>query len=499
MSQLESVAALQPTTAVDLPNFAPMGKGVDVLFLDLQDPGVAERQVVFAYQDDATSTDKQYKYPSQMTFTPRWATTLTATSSVIQSAYDMRQMISTSMSLGGQFEEFAFTASAAYKYATATTGKFATVINEAAAVATLWQVSLIPTTPHPFADQFVKDVKKLATSVDMSACQAFITSYGTHYFTKAAFGGRSYQRFNAKSANMATLVTDQISVSAQASFGLGLSFNQGTKHKGSAYDTFLANVTAGQLSWTGGQPSTDWNAWVASVKSAPVVVASSLSPIHELFTAANFSQIGNITQIKSCMQRAVESYLPQAGVDPTEGQLSYQTIATDPPLPVTVGFSPLLQPAERLSAKPSKGEGDNNYAVKIDQTPPAVIGLEPIDPSGYQSTAPCPGGAPVALAPAVQPEQETLDLWVLQQWGTDQVNLGAYEAGEVPAPPAATWQLLVPFSSQPSGAPLFDGAVVQLQNHESQNLISADGGQPGITNDTYSVATYWVLHVIPAE
>jgi hypothetical protein len=235
------------------------------------------------------------------------------------------------------------------------------------------------------------------------------------------------------------------------------------------------------------------------VKGAPVVVASSLSPIHELFTASNFSQVTNIAQIKASMQQAVESYLSQAGVDPTQGQLSYQIIETDPPLPVTVGFSPLLQPAERLSAKPSKGEGNNNYAVKIDQTPPSVIGLEPIDPSGNQSTGPCPAGAPVALAPAVQPEQETLDLWVLQQWGTDQVNLGAYQPGEMPAPAAATWQILTPFSSQPTGAPLFDGTVVQLQNQQSQNLISANGGQPGITIDTYSLATYWVLHVIPAE
>lgn len=496
MSQLESVAG-QPATTIDLPNFGAMGQGVDVLFLDLQDPGAAQRQSLFAYQDDAVTPDKQYRYPSQMEFTPRWATTLSATSSIIQSAFDMSQMIRMSMSLGGQFEKFAFTASTAYKYATATTAKFATVISEAAAVVTLWQLSLIPSKPHPFATQFHTDVGDLATSGDPSAYQAFITTYGTHYLTSASFGGRSYQRFNATTANMATLVSEQISVSAQASVGLELSFKQGTKQKD--YETFLAKVSAGQLSWAGGQPSTNWNTWVASVQGAPLIVASSLSPIHALFTTANFPDVHDIAHIKAQMQQAVESYLQQAGVDPAEGQLSYQLIQTDPPLPVTVGFSPLLKPNQRLAAKPSKGEGHNTYAVTIDATPPAVIGLEPIDPSGNQSTAPCPSGAPVALAPAVQPKQETLDLWVLQQWGSGQVNLGAFEPAEVPAPTAATWQIVSPFGLPRTGGPLFDGAVVQVQNHQSGDLISANGDQPGISSDASSPSTYWVLHVIPAQ
>jgi MAC/Perforin domain len=499
MSELESVAGVSGATAHDLPNFGAMGQGVDVLLLDLQDPGFAQKGALFVYQDDAVTPDNQYRYPSQMTFTARWATTLSATASIMQSAFDMSQMIRTSMSVDGQSEKFAFSASAAYTYAATTTAKFTTVITEAAAVATLWELTLIPNQSHPFAKHFHDDVGNLSPSGDPSAYQTFIKTYGTHYFTSASFGGRSYQRFTATTANMATLVSQGISVSAQASLGLELSFKQGTKQKD--YEEFLEKVSVGQLRWLGGRASTDWNTWVASVQGKPMVVASSLSPIYELFTPANFSQVAvaDLAQIKAQMQQAVESYLQQRGVDPVDGQLSYGPIQTDPPLPVTVGFSPLLTPGRRLAAKPTKGEGHDTYAVTIDSTPPAVIGLEPIDPSGNQSTVPCPSGAPVALAPAVQPMQETVELWVLQQWGSGQVNLGAYEPAEVPAPAAATWQILSPFGVPPTGGPLFDGAVVQIQNHQSEDLVSANGNQPGISSDAFSPSTYWVLHVTPAQ
>jgi hypothetical protein len=466
-----------------------MNNGIDILLLDLQDPGAAEKSAVFAYQCDATSTDKQHAYPKQMTFSERHVSSFDAAYTLIESGYDMRNSISTKMTVGADAAQAAFSASAAVKYGQELAGQAEFVANEASAQVLLWQLTLNAGVTLPFAPPFVSSVSALP-STPGTAYQSFIDTYGTHYYSQATYGGRTFQRFLANHADMMSLLTQKVSVSAGAGIALGANLGVSVNTKSTDYQRVQTLTKAQQLTFVGDSPNLkSWTTWAASVSDEPVVVIGALAPIYSLLTSANFPKL-NIAPISANMQAAVQVYLAQNAVDPTAGAFHYRVFEPHPASGVLVGLAPLTRAGSQLKAT-QKSEGGDTFAVKVD--PPPVPGLELLNPTKLVDTSTCPTGGQVVLAAETSlADQPVL---VINQNDVNQVNLA-----ELSYPPqsSAIWRISDPFKPGLVGAPIFPGAVVQLQNLQSSGFLSINptsSDQPAIHSDPLDPLTCWTLLV----
>lgn len=488
MSQATAVAG--PRASNPLPNLGAMGKGVDVLFVDLQDPGIAERQAVFAYK--ATQPAKEGMYPKQMSFTERNVTTFDAAASVIQSAYDMRNAIATHVSVGGKFQKFAFTASAGYKDALKITTTFSDVLTEASSLVTLWQLTVNPGTSLPLDPSFLKAVTHLPpTQPDSQAYPDFIAQFGTHYYTQATFGGRTFQRFTANDVSMATLVSQNVSATVEA--GIALRGNVGftVDTKNAAYKQFAALTQAQTLTWVGGHVTKDWTSWVPTVSDEPLVVSSSLLPIHQLFTTTNFPGVPGLDATKTNMQAAVDTYVTQYGTDPTAGQVCYRPFDAHP-TGMVIRLTPLTNQSVGLSPRSDMVVDKTKQIYKVQLDPLPGAGLELINPTNASDTSPCQTGDRFELAPENQPAQRIpSELWLVNQADAG-VNLSM--RGLIPS---GIWKMISPFNPR-LGEPVFDSDVVQLQNFLTNRFLAiANSGAtvPSMSSDGTDPRTCWLVRV----
>jgi|GEM_PF-5682933 len=161
----------------------------------------------------------------------------------------------------------------------------------------------------PLNANFVAAIKKLGSQ---DGCKEIIQKFGTHYAHAITFGGRMYQRIKISTQTYRSMVKSGISISASA---------EGTYKKVTASGGYSASsssssdfesksgVSAEELKWVGGTPSSDFDEWVKTVRSDPKPVKMALRPLSDLLTKALFKDDAKVSDKRKWLEDAITQHI----------------------------------------------------------------------------------------------------------------------------------------------------------------------------------------------
>ncbi|XP_053882250.1 perforin-1-like isoform X1 [Malaclemys terrapin pileata] len=177
-----------------------------------------------------------------------------------------------------------------------------------------------PLTPH-----FSWALSRLPPSYNSAAYRPFLATYGTHYISQAALGGRVRQLTTAQTCRVVlgglTVSDIKQCLASQFSLNLGLGSlasdsecREGSSHwhkwrSQAAYMEHRAEVTGGHghasLLFSTKQDAGVFSAWMESLKTSPSLVSYSLMPIHTLLEPDD--------PRREALRQAVKKYVAERG------------------------------------------------------------------------------------------------------------------------------------------------------------------------------------------
>lgn len=494
--------------ATPLPNINAMTMGFDILYFDLYDPGLANRNTVFDYQNTQPTLDGQHVYPSQFELSELNDTTFSAVSRQFFNAYDMQRAFSSEVSASGGFDGFKCSMSGSYSTFDQLSGSGERVLIESHAVAQLWRLSLNADIALPLSADFKQRVAALPAdySSGQETYMDFIRDFGTHYATEAIFGGRTYQIYTLTAADVASLTKKNVDISASASDMLGDSVSANVSKSSSNWTELRDAVTQTAVEWVGGTPSTNFNDWVSSIDQKPVIVQGSLNNLYELLTAENFPNVSNIAQIKSNMMQAYRDHMQGGHSVPVQPVTTYKWSSTDGDvLPMsTVDYQLASKQTvtfggRELTVAPSIGRG---YGAGLGATSLAALAVasQDVAPSTIKM------GDDIFILALPYTDEPPYAVCVLQ--GVEgSGGVLSHDLTEGLQPGIATWQILNPLNlNQKDEVYAGPGYLYQIRNTQTKQFLTvkSTGGSsidPGIslalTDDASDLWTYWNMLATP--
>jgi hypothetical protein len=484
-----------PKGTTPLPSLDQMNLGYDILLLDLTMAGLdqAGRQSIFAFEPSTEIPGPDYddQYPAPLPPNLLWDTSFSSVGRVIQTSSDMQRSTGASMSASGSDEGVQFSGNASYQYANQNTQSLATLLDEASSVVSLWELSLNEGAALPLASDFANAVKGLPASYagNEPVYGGFIEQFGTHYATSAVFGGRTYQRSSSETEQASTGVTPGINGSMEADIERAASVGRSVDISSSSFQAWKSSVIIQNIEFVGGVASLqNWDDWVKTVRTRPVVVSANFAPLYELLTTANFpaTDVPDIGQIQTNLVQAFAAYI-QTGSDPTAGALHVvpHDALQAPNQPLY--FSAFQNLDYQIDAWIAK---DGVSIVNLNPNPAAANrDFWPIDQSNPNSAAPIftGQGQDHAVAYAWNQNVETGYLTFPNPQGA--MGLGPWTNDSTSN---VTWYFVNPLLPANPGL-VFPSQLVQLVHAATSKYLDYGGSEIGLLNDPTNPSTFWVV------
>lgn len=496
----------QTAEATPIPGIDAMNFGYNLLTFDIYEPASATgSQNIFDFSCSKSTSDKKYSIPKEMNYHHMGKVSFEAVCSQIESAYDVQSSFSESVSAHGGFWGCAFSLSSSYQEAQELTGDYQKIQMMTHSTAKLWELNQVDDAPMPLSDNFIEDVKNLSLKYDdesKEAYQNFISDdYGTHFLSRATFGGRTYQTAKMYADKAAKMASSSINMSAEASYALAASVGAKMDKSGS-YDTFRSNVDyMSAESWLGGTASTTWDDWIKTVPQDPEIVVMKFAPIYDLLTSKNFPDVDGIKDIQANMMQAYEDYMTKSG-------------KSNPIMPVTSCIYNYDQetvdkwfivPIARQTWS-IQTEGAGNYAtfnINSDLRSLFIFLPESLQESAgvnYAKNVYIGDSALTGPPDPVKGTDGTDENWLIQADPMTNGAVSGFKMEGQTVDETSTWQITDPLSSSQQGQ-VKTGKMVQIVNPDSKQYLQAkprtNGATLAVTKDAQDATSYWLLLPAP--
>ncbi|XP_059159772.1 perivitellin-2 67 kDa subunit-like [Physella acuta] len=249
---------------------------------------------------------KKYELPDQIwqiTTVPGGYTTSEVSTSTSYS--DVRSHLASSVSVDAAIGDFSFSISNTYKKMQTSITNGSRYLSEVTSFAGASRMDVVPPADLEL-DSYPKEYvdKKLNVTFESNPdiYYKFIEIYGTHYWSRANFGGYVKMVCETTKEYFESSTQTEIEANAQATFVVMVGGGGGTG-KGSASQSYTSN-TKTSIKFYGGDPNVlakdGFAKWQPTVDSDPWLFSGRLKPISDLFK--------NATK-KAEMVKAVKNYL----------------------------------------------------------------------------------------------------------------------------------------------------------------------------------------------
>ena len=252
------------------------------------DPGFT-RQIFFAdYGDNLKTADCRYSVPKGLLVIPDVSCVTSFSSTIIQTTFELQKSLAVSVQASGGFGAFSFSASSSYKKTSSEVSSGEKVYITSSAKCSYYFSKIDLTRPPPLHPGFYRWAKALEKNSSKPNLLEFVKYYGTHFSTTMVFGARFTKQYSMTAQSYKTASSQDISVSAQASYSGLVSVSGGfslDKSQREAASKFSKEVETTTIT-VGAPPPSNGEAayWASSVKENPVPMSYDIEPIANLFT-----------------------------------------------------------------------------------------------------------------------------------------------------------------------------------------------------------------------
>lgn len=149
----------------------------------------------------------------------------------------------------------------------------------------------------------------------------------------------------------------------------------------------VAKTSANLITWEGGTPNSDLNAWAASVRERPAPVALELVVLTDLLTSSNFPEIENIDSVREKLGQAIKKH---AGNTVDEGDAPDQFAQPEDSITdiqILTGKRPRLE-GYTIRDEDLNEEAGGDYiwlAFRRDKVARAIRDIKFFKPEGYKA------------------------------------------------------------------------------------------------------------------